>query len=200
MTYARLRFSNVVTAEIATEAIDFLSKMYRDPRDAACFEIARYLQENPNMPYDFSDLINRASDVNPFVEVYLGPSPVNINSSKYRDIADRFKQGLVGNGFIFIEKENPLRLCFKPEHGTGAKTKGEPIEKSQQQQHQQQQQEEISPEELQKMPVPDSIERLGHSDLFTCKNKNCSKRGDIWEMKKHALCYCKSDIKSKSSG
>jgi hypothetical protein len=31
---------------------------------------------------------------------------VNENSSKYRDIADRFRQGLVGDGFICIEREN----------------------------------------------------------------------------------------------
>jgi DNA replicative helicase MCM subunit Mcm2 (Cdc46/Mcm family) len=194
MTYARLRFSNVVTSDIAKQAIDFLAKMYKefdssvsvvhDPRDAACFEIANYLQENPNMPYDFSDLINRATEVNRFVEAYLGPSPVNNNNSKYRDIADRFKQGLVGDGFIFIERDNPLRLCFKPDN-----TKAEAKYK-QQQQEEQQQQRELSPEELQKIPIPDSIERLGHSDLFACKNKNCSKRGDIWEMKKHALYYC----------
>src|SRR5205823_1235108 len=71
------------------------------------------LQENPNMPYDFQDLINHAADVNPFVEAYLGKSPVNNNNFKYRDIAARFKEGLVGEGFISIARENPLRLVFK---------------------------------------------------------------------------------------
>jgi DNA replicative helicase MCM subunit Mcm2 (Cdc46/Mcm family) len=70
MAYARLRFSNVVTLEIAKEAIEFLTKLYRefdssvsivhDPRDAACFEIASFLQENPNFTYDFQELINHA--------------------------------------------------------------------------------------------------------------------------------------------
>jgi replicative DNA helicase Mcm len=122
MAFARLHFSNVVTLEIAKEAIDFLSRMYRefdssvamvhDPRDAACLEIATYLQENPNMPYDFQDLINRAAEVNPFVEAYLGPSPVNTNSSKYRDIADRFKHGLSGDGFIFIKREKSFKTLL----------------------------------------------------------------------------------------
>lgn len=125
MAFARVRFSNVVTAEIAKEAIDFLTKMYRefdssvavvhDPRDAAGFEIANFLQENPNIPYDFGDLINDAVSVNPFVEAYLGKAPVNNNSYKYRDIAARFKEGLVGEGFISIVRENPLRLVFKPD-------------------------------------------------------------------------------------
>jgi DNA replicative helicase MCM subunit Mcm2 (Cdc46/Mcm family) len=49
MAFARLHFSNIVTAEIAREAIEFLTKMYKafdssvvviqDPRDAACREI-----------------------------------------------------------------------------------------------------------------------------------------------------------------
>ena len=50
-------------------------------------------------------------------------------------------------------------------------------------------------EELQNMPQPASIYRLGHSDLFGCKN--CSKRGDIWEMKKHAISYICGKKKEK---
>jgi replicative DNA helicase Mcm len=207
ITFARLRFSNVVTLEIAKEAIDFLTKMYKefdqnvsvvhDPRDAACFEIANYLQENPNMPYDFADLINRTTEVNPFVEAYLGASPVNANNSKYRDIANRFKEGLVGEGFITIERENPLRLCFRPDKAaktststststSAATTTEEPMEKAK----------EPTVEELQAVPQPRSIYRLGHSDLFACEN--CSKKGDIWEMKKHAINYsCKNKKEKK---
>jgi DNA replicative helicase MCM subunit Mcm2 (Cdc46/Mcm family) len=200
MAVARLRFSNVVTLEIAKEAIDFLTKMYKefdenvsvvhDPRDATCFEIVAYLQENPSMPYDFGDLINRATQVNPFVEAYLGPSPVNNNNSKYRDIADRFRQGLIGDGFISVERENPLRLCFKPDKAkqsletAQAQTTQSPTETK-----------EPTIEELQNMPQPASIDRLGHSDLFQCKN--CNKRGDIWEMKKHAISYVCSNKKKK---
>jgi hypothetical protein len=43
----------------------------------------------------------------------VGKSPVNPNSSKYRDIADRFKQGLVGDGLISVVNMNPLRLIFR---------------------------------------------------------------------------------------
>jgi hypothetical protein len=39
-----------------------------DPRDAACYEISSFLQENPYMPYDFSDCLDHASDANSFVE------------------------------------------------------------------------------------------------------------------------------------
>jgi hypothetical protein len=204
MAFARLHFSNIVTLDIAKEAIDFLGKMYKefdssvsvvhDPRDTACFEITSYLQENPNMPYDFSDLINRSTEVNRFVEAYLGPSPVNANNSKYRDIANRFKEGLVGEGFITIERENPLRLCFRPDKtaktSTSTSTSAattmteEPMEKAK----------EPTVEELQAMPQPRSIYRLGHSDLFGCEN--CSK--NIWEMKKHAINYsCKNKKKEK---
>lgn len=197
MTFARLRFSNVVTAELAKEAIDFLSKMYRefdssvsvvhDPRDAACFEIANFLQENPNMPYDFSDLINHASNVNPFVEAYVGKSPVDSRSWKYKDIANRFKQGMVGEGFIFIERENPLRLCFKPDKAKQTASSSSSATTTTTAAK------EPTQEELQNMPQPKSIYRLGHSDLFACEN--CSKRGDIWEMKRHAISYTCSSKK-----
>jgi hypothetical protein len=146
------------------------------------------------MTYDFQDCLNHASNVNPFVEAYVGKSPVNTNSYKYRDIAERFKQGLVGDGLISLERLNPLRICFRPDK----------VKKSERiiQQEQQQQEEvrdgnaenkDLSIEELQKMPIPDSIERLGHSDLWRCKG--CKIRGDIWELKKHALYYCKSNKK-----
>jgi DNA replicative helicase MCM subunit Mcm2 (Cdc46/Mcm family) len=121
--FARLHFSNLVTAEIAKQSIDFLTRMYKafdstvvivqDPREAVCHEIAKFLMSNPNIPYEFQDCINYAASVNTLVEAYLGKSPVNNNSSKYRDIADRFKQGLVGEGLISIEEMTPLALVFK---------------------------------------------------------------------------------------
>lgn len=123
IAFARLHFSNIVTSEIAKEAIDFLNKMYQvfdsnivvvqDPREATCHEIAKFLQENPNIPYEFQDCINYAADHNTLVEAYLGKSPVNNNNSKYRDIADRFKQGVVGEGMISIVNMSPLTLIFK---------------------------------------------------------------------------------------
>ena len=71
LAFARLHFSNIVTSEIAKEAIDFLPKMYQafdsnvvvveDPREATCHEIAKFLQESPNMPFEFQDCINYAA-------------------------------------------------------------------------------------------------------------------------------------------
>jgi hypothetical protein len=81
--------------------------------EASCHEIAKFFQKNPSMPYDFQDAINYASDHSTLVEAYVGKSPVNPNSSKYRDIADRFKQGLVGYGMISEVNMNPLRLIFR---------------------------------------------------------------------------------------
>lgn len=124
--FARLHFSNLVTAQIAKEAIDFLTRMYQafdstivvvqDPREAACREIAKFLQQNPNIPYDFQDCINYATSNSTLAGTYIGKSPVNPNSSKYRDIADRFKQGLVGDGLISVVDMNPLRLMFRVEN------------------------------------------------------------------------------------
>ena len=125
MAFARLHFSNIVTAEIAKEAIDFLRKMFEafdetvmvveDPRDATCREITKFLQESPGIPYEFQELINHAGKVNTLVEAYLGKGPINNNNSKYRDIADRFRQGMIGKGLISIQDMNPLTLIFKPE-------------------------------------------------------------------------------------
>jgi DNA replicative helicase MCM subunit Mcm2 (Cdc46/Mcm family) len=127
MAFARVHFSNIVTAEIAKEAIEFLTRMYQafdsnvvvvqDPRDATCQEIIKFLAQNANMPYDFQDCINYAASNNTLVEAYVGKSPVNNNSSKYRDIADRFKQGLVGKGLITIEDLHPLRLIHRNSDG-----------------------------------------------------------------------------------
>jgi hypothetical protein len=84
----------------------------QDPREATCHEIAKFLMENSNIPYDFQDCINYAASNNTLVEAYVGKSPVNNNSSKYRDIADRFKQGLVGKGLITLVDLHPLRLVY----------------------------------------------------------------------------------------
>jgi DNA replicative helicase MCM subunit Mcm2 (Cdc46/Mcm family) len=60
--FARLHFSNIVTYEIAKEAIDFLTEMHKefdsnitavqDPRDITCYEIMKFLQEYPDITYD----------------------------------------------------------------------------------------------------------------------------------------------------
>jgi hypothetical protein len=123
MAFARLYFSNIVTAEIAKKAMDFITGMFKafdstvvlvqDPREATCQEIANFLQQNPNIPYTFQDCINYAADKNSLIGTYLGTSPVKNDSWKYRDIADRFKQGLIGEGLVFIEDMNPLTLVFK---------------------------------------------------------------------------------------
>jgi DNA replicative helicase MCM subunit Mcm2 (Cdc46/Mcm family) len=123
IAFARLRFSNMVTAEITKESIDFLTKMYKafdknvvvvqDPREVVCHAIAKFLMANPNIAHDFQDCMNYAVSASTVAEAYLGKSPVDNNSSKYRDIADRFKQGLIGDGLISISNVHPLRLMFK---------------------------------------------------------------------------------------
>jgi len=87
-------------------------EIVKDPREAACHVVAEFLQSSPNIPFDFSDCLNYASDNDSLVQAYIGRSPVDPNSSKYRDIADRFKQGLVGGGFISIVNMHSLRLLF----------------------------------------------------------------------------------------
>ena len=123
IAFARLHFSNVITAEIAKKAMDFLTTMFQsfdstvvlveDPREATCREITKFLQQNPNFPHTFQDCINYAAENNSLIRAYLGPSPVKNDSWKYRDIADLFKQGLVGGGLISIVDMNPLTLVFK---------------------------------------------------------------------------------------
>jgi hypothetical protein len=62
---------------------------------------------------------NYAASNNSLVEAYVGKSPVNNNSSKYRDIAERFKQGLAGKGLITVENLHPLTLVYRKNSGTG---------------------------------------------------------------------------------
>jgi hypothetical protein len=63
---------------------------------------------------------NYAASNNSLVEAYVGKSPVNNNSSKYRDIAERFKQGLAGKGLITVENLHPLTLVYRKNSGSGA--------------------------------------------------------------------------------
>jgi hypothetical protein len=48
--------------------------------------------------------------------------------------------------------------------------------------------EEQEEKEQEQQQIPDSIYRLGHSDLFACKN--CNVKGDKWFMMKHPQ-YCR---------
>ena len=93
-----MHFSNIVTTEIAKEAIDFLTRMYhlfdsnvavvQDPREATCYEIAKFLQENPNMPYDFQDGIILPQIITHWSK-HTWEKVLDNNNSKYSDIADR---------------------------------------------------------------------------------------------------------------
>ena len=121
--FGRLHFSHVVDATFAKEAIEYMAEQFNEfdrniivvqnPRDAACTEIINFLIQHKNIPYDFQDLIDYASTVSKLVETWIGKPPIDNNSSKYRDIADRFRQGLVGKGTIFIENMHPLRLIYR---------------------------------------------------------------------------------------
>ena len=117
-----------VSMAFAKKSMDFVTTMFKsfdntvvlvqDPREATCQEIANFLQQNPNIPYTFQDCINYAAENNSLVGTYLGISPVKNDGWKYRDIADRFKQGLIGEGLISIEDMNPLTLVFKVQSKT----------------------------------------------------------------------------------
>lgn len=70
--------------------------------------------KTPNMPFKFSDCIDYAITSYKLVKAYLGESPVNTDSHKYRDLRERFLQSSpVANGLISIESYNPLTLVFK---------------------------------------------------------------------------------------
>jgi DNA replicative helicase MCM subunit Mcm2 (Cdc46/Mcm family) len=123
MAFARLHFSDEVTAAISKESIDFITRIFKtfdssvevvqDPRDAACLAVAEFLMKTPNMPFDFSDCVNYAITSHKLVESYLGNSPVNTESHKYRDLRERFLQSSpIANGLISIDSFNPLRLVF----------------------------------------------------------------------------------------
>ena len=124
IAFARLHFSNEVTASIAKKSIEFITRLFKafdntvevvhDPRDAVCLLVAEFLMKTPNMPFDFSDCVNYAITRNKLVEAYLGNSPVNTSGHKYRDLRERFLQSNpVTDGLIGIDSHNPLRLVFK---------------------------------------------------------------------------------------
>jgi replicative DNA helicase Mcm len=124
IAFARLHFSNEVTVEIAKKSLAFITRIFKafdnsveiveDPRDAASFAVAEFLMKTPNMPFKFSDCVNYAITSTKLVESYLGPSPVNTETHKYRDLRERFLQSTpVANGLISIDSYNPLTLVFK---------------------------------------------------------------------------------------
>jgi hypothetical protein len=82
MAFARLHFSDVVTAEIAKKALDFLRDVFKefdsaivvieDPRELVCKEIADFYQKRPNIPFDFNDTVESIKNRSPMLETYLG--------------------------------------------------------------------------------------------------------------------------------
>jgi DNA replicative helicase MCM subunit Mcm2 (Cdc46/Mcm family) len=123
--FARLHFSNTVTVEIAKEAVDFITEVFRDfdktitivkdPRDIACEEIVKYLKESPGIVRDFEVCLNYAAASSTLVEAYTGPV-IDNQSRKYREIADRFKLKQFDSaslgGTISIISLKPLKLVF----------------------------------------------------------------------------------------
>jgi replicative DNA helicase Mcm len=124
MAFARLHFSNEVTVVIAKESLAFITRVLKafdssvevveDPRDTVSLAVAEFLMKTPNMPFKFSDCVNYAITSNKLVESYLGSSPVNTETHKYRDLRERFLQSpAIVNGLLLIESYNPLTLVFK---------------------------------------------------------------------------------------
>ena len=122
--FARMHFSDEVNVAITRESLVFITRMLKDfdssvevvedPRNAACLAVAEFLMKTPNMPFKFSDCVDYAITSNKLVEAYMGESPVNTDSHKYRDLRERFLQSSpVANGLISIESYNPLTLVFK---------------------------------------------------------------------------------------
>jgi hypothetical protein len=121
---ARLHLSDVVTVEIVKKALAYITRILKafdssvevveDPRDAINLGVADFVMKTPNMPFKFSDCVNYVITSNRLVESYLGPSPVNTETHKYRDARERFIQSpAITNGLISIESYNPLTLVFK---------------------------------------------------------------------------------------
>jgi DNA replicative helicase MCM subunit Mcm2 (Cdc46/Mcm family) len=134
IAFARLHFSNIVTVDIAKEAIDFITELFKefdktvvvvqDPRDIACEEIIKYLKETPGVTHYFEECLRHTAHSNTLVETYIGSSSVDNNSFQYRDIANRFKQGIisVNGGKIYREGIHPLKLVFREEETAAAVT------------------------------------------------------------------------------
>jgi hypothetical protein len=97
MAFARLHFSNVVTAEIAKKALTFLADVFRDfdntvvviedPREIVCKEIADFYMQRPNIPYDFNDTVESIKNRSSMLETYLGDGKgLDTQSHKFRDL------------------------------------------------------------------------------------------------------------------
>jgi DNA replicative helicase MCM subunit Mcm2 (Cdc46/Mcm family) len=128
MAFARLYFSDIVTADIAKKALDFLRDVFRefdstvvvieDPREIVCREIADFYMQRPNIPYDFSDSVETIKARSSMLEAYLGDGKgLDTRSHKYQDLRERFLESPpVVQGLITIENHNPLRLMFRVEN------------------------------------------------------------------------------------
>jgi hypothetical protein len=128
MAFARLQFSNVVTAEIAKKAFKFLTDVFRefdasvaiveDPRETICKEIAKFYMENLNISFDFSDTMNIIKAKNTMLDTYLGNgNGLDTQRHKYRDLRERFLESpSIADGLISITSHNPLTLVFKVEN------------------------------------------------------------------------------------
>jgi DNA replicative helicase MCM subunit Mcm2 (Cdc46/Mcm family) len=100
--FARVHFSDEVNVDITKEALSFITRILKafdssvevveDPRYAACFAVAEFVMKTPNMPFKFSDCVDYAITSKKLVEAYMGESPVNTDSHKYRDLRERFLQ------------------------------------------------------------------------------------------------------------
>ena len=126
MAFARFHFSDIVTAEIAKKALDFLAEVNRafdstivvieDPRELVCREIAEFYFSRPNIPYDFNDTVKTIKNRSSMLESYLGNGKgLDTQSHKFRDLRDRFMDSpAIVEKLIIIENHNPLRLIFRP--------------------------------------------------------------------------------------
>ena len=128
IAFARLHFSNIVTAEFAKEAIDFMTGLFRDfdktvmivsnPISTTCEEIIKYLKESPGVAHDFEECLTHAIASNTLVEAYLkGSSPtLDNNSWKYKQIANRFRlKETDAKSAVSIASLKPLRLVYNEE-------------------------------------------------------------------------------------
>ena len=125
MAFARLHFSDIVTAEITKKALDFLAEVFRefdstivvieDPRELVCREIAQFYFARPNMPYDFNDTVESIKNTSSMLETYLGNGKgLDTQSHKFRDLRDRFLDSPpIVEKLIVIENHNPLRASIQ---------------------------------------------------------------------------------------
>jgi DNA replicative helicase MCM subunit Mcm2 (Cdc46/Mcm family) len=128
MAFARLHFSDVVTAELAKKALDFLRDVFKefdsaivvieDPRELVCKEIADFYQKRPDIPFDFNDTVESIKNRSPMLDTYLGNGKgLDTQSHKFRALRERFLDSPpVVQGLIVIQSHNPLRLMFRPEN------------------------------------------------------------------------------------